>query len=315
MDSLDKMMSEQHIPSIDCFLESLKLKQLESLFTSNGIVSVEQLFDFDDAALQRIGVDKPGYRKRMVNELNNLRLRLEILKKDQIKSHENGENEGISVDQVTTKSVAAKESVQLDVNKDSDELGKPEEIDEAPHAEVAPPIPPKLKLAKVPPPAPLPRNLSAINHPGVPEIPPRLDLDEQQHGDTNAHEHNKRSSGSVKEHEAFQGFPSTNEIKRAVTIPMPRKRLAPQPPKENGGEFVIDKNKVETGSSSDAAVKIDPSENQQNDFSPEMRPTAFSIVKNKEFIGRMNSLILTPARPAPLPPKIVSPDEKDGNLF
>ncbi|XP_065059203.1 arf-GAP with Rho-GAP domain, ANK repeat and PH domain-containing protein 1-like isoform X1 [Rhopilema esculentum] len=311
MDSLYKMSSEQQIPSVDSFLDSLRLKQLESLFTSNGIVSVEQLFDFDDAALQRIGVDKHGYRKRMVIELNNLRLRLEILKKGQIKSHENGENEIIPNDQDTLKSVAAKESFQLDVNKDSVELGKPEVLDEAPHVEVAPAIPPKLKSAREPPPAPLPRNVSALNHPGVPEIPPRLDLDEQQHDDTNAHEPNKRSSGSVKEHEAFQSFSSINEIKRAVTIPMPRKRLAPQPPKENASEFVIDKSKVETGSSSDAAGKIEPSEKQQNDLSPEMRPTALSIVKNKEFIGRMNSLILSPARPAPLPPKIVSPVEKD----
>ena len=146
------------IPTLESFLEGLKLFSLAEMFFAKNITTVDKLISFDDDALKDIGVEKPGHRKRMINELKSLRKRLAFSEKvnisPTIKNQEQlnfADEQGFgSVDNFPTTEIPAP------LSEEEVEVDRQKAVDIEPADEEIPPVPPK-KSSKGLPPVPLPR--------------------------------------------------------------------------------------------------------------------------------------------------------------
>ena len=130
----------EQIPTIERFLEGLKLSQLIELFHTKEIHNVHQCITFEDEHLKDLGIEKPGHRKRIFVELKSLRMRLKLEQQNGTQSTTTGivNNSIEKSDQIATQ----EEHVLHETETEED---KP------------PPAVPVKKNSKVLPPIPLPR--------------------------------------------------------------------------------------------------------------------------------------------------------------
>ena len=345
----------ENIPTLDSFLETLKLSSLSELFKSSKITTVDLLMSFDDSALKEIGVEKPGHRKRMINELNTIRKRVFI--SENSPTHETGcsvicQHEFVGSrndDKVpaTTPMSVPKEEVNSNVLEQT--MYQPEEE--------LPPIPPKKSLKHVAP-APPPRNiplpdpqtpLTTLVEPGlhlpqdplssgVPDVtltpmsePQPVSIKDVPEGSMKTVEPNlsplapaipPRTDLDEKPVDYLCQFNKIDEKSRSKSMPI--KRTAPKPPGKAASLKTVSSQQPDTVSSragdivngmkdSSPALHSD-SAIHSNNTSLEVRSTSCSIVKDKNFLGRIDSLMQSPRRPAPMPPKAVDNQESTGNI-
>jgi len=324
----------EDLPTLEHFLETLKLSSLLELFKGNNITTVIPLMDLSDDELKNIGVEKPGYRKRMINELKTLRKRLDPTGKSILSpiTESNGcifvpgklvSTEGDKPPPAGGVTILGPEE-EVDVDD-----GKQRVLNE--EDEELPPVPPKKNI-KPAPPVPHPRNshsskgtmeqqplqlageqpladkcaqadsTNARNlQVNPPVIPPRTDLEEK------SVDHELKIVQS--------------DVSRSKSLPV--KRPAPAPPIKGASL----KEKTPAGNSL-SANKLDESISGEQDSSHPiennndvdsskyptgMRGTSLSVVKNKEFLGKIDSLIQSPRKPAPPPPKIASSQLSTGD--
>ena len=128
------------IPTIERFLEGLKLSQLSELFHTKEIHNVHQCITFEDEQLKELGIEKPGHRKRIFVELKSLRLRLKLEQRNGTQS--------------TTTGIVNSSTEQSDqiATQEEHALHENETKEDEP-----PPAVPVKKSSKVLPPIPLPR--------------------------------------------------------------------------------------------------------------------------------------------------------------
>lgn len=176
-------------PALASFLEALKLPQLLEMFHERDISTVEQLIELSDEGFKDLGVEKPGHRKRIINELKNIRLRIDIVEKGTVhlESEEdevsNGKFEKMCPESCSESNEAAipvsLSEEEVDVVQGSPPVGSP--------TDVLPPIPPK-RLSKNAPPAPLPRGAqseSAGNKENMPPHQPQTPVLRKDHSEDN----------------------------------------------------------------------------------------------------------------------------------
>ena len=326
----------EDLPTLEHFLETLKLSSLLELFRGNNITTILPLMGFSDDELKSIGVEKLGYRKRMINELKTLRKRLESTGKSVLPpiTERNGciSASGELVDTEGHKPppaagvpvLAPEEEVNVDDFKQHTLNEEDEEL---------PPVPPK-KNVKPAPPVPHLRNIhsskaateqQSLQLPGQqpvadtctqadstnarhlqvnpPVIPPRTDLVEK------SVDHSLQMIQS--------------DISRSKSLPV--KRPAPAPPikgaslKGNthaGNSLPTNQCHEPRGGEQDSSHPIEYNNDVDSIIHPTgMRATSVSVVKNKEFLGKIDSLIQSPRKPAPPPPKSAASQLSTGDVF
>lgn len=332
------------IPSLENFLSTIKLTCLAEMLSERDIRTVNQLFQLDDDALKGLGVEKPGHRKRMINELKSLRLRLETVEKENISPGieeaqipRNKNEQGCLENNNEVGNVEmAKEEVDIERQTTVDVSG-----------DILPPIPPK-KTSNTVPPTPLPRSQSIMTsdsaHSNIelkpptplPRIPQTLDASDFspkiQENDTCLKEASLSPTTpnliapaippriDLEEPEDAGRKPfveKTDDISRSKSMPM--RRLAPMPPvsrKSMKEEVLLSAPSActQNDQSQKGADEEVPTSPVQNDTEPNMRPTSCSIVKNAKFLEQLGSKILTPKRPAPTPPKNGPHQSENGNM-
>ena len=315
----------EEMPTLDNFLESLKLSSCSEIFYSHNIKTVDELIinNFDDDALKHIGIEKLGYRKRIINELKTIRKRLENTDNEHLSSkHKN--------DELAVAEVPTRMKEEVNVGHQETETCTSENEEEPPvlpkkKGKHFPPIPPprtEMKnpnsptLTNVVPTIGIPEELhkgaetcdpvqvTKANEPPLPvtapDIPPRIDLNEKP-----------------PDYQAESVL--TGELCRSKSFPV--KRLAPAPPIKGNSL------KIKTHTEHDMiTIKENESINGRedglhaigtdtaDDMAQDMRPTSLSIVKDRAFLGKMDILMQSPRRSAPAPPKAATNQPCNGKF-